>query len=958
MIQKISKSVQKQSSRFHGKKRVLFLLFLSAGIHFFYALPSIVQAQAASFSAVKYQPKASYLSPVKKAPMPFTGIGAKWHQVVPSETSAELWVRFFSNEGWSDWYYLEKNIDEGVEQPESHHSAFLATNQATLFQYKVLLKSENPKNTPLLQDLEFTYINAREKITVNSQDLISVQDFHVESSNTNNVSKKPRIISRSEWGADESLRIYKEGETEDRIAESDVGLYEKYGNDAKIIKKITKDDEGNRLIWPLEYPEKISKIVIHHTVSEGNLEDPEQAIRNIYYYHTKVKGWGDIGYNYIIDPNGNIYEGRYGGEGVVGTHAGKFNIGSIGIAVLGNYQEKQVPEAVLNSLRALIKEKTEKFQIDPVTETAFRGEKVQNIIGHRDAMKTACPGENLYKLLPELRIQVKTGYKPANSRPDSKPVSKPISGYDYKFMKITPSQLIIKPGQMKTMRLELKNTGKTTWKKTGKNKIMIGTENPRDHFSQLLMKPDARLGSLEEKEVKPGQIGHFSIKIKAPMQPGIYREEFAPVIEGITWLPFKQNYLEVLVTSEKYSARFLDEDSQFQFLPNEQNTLQLTFENTGAATWYKQGSQRISFEIKAENGLIITPAEMEQKKILPGQTAKVKFQVKAPASEGTYAFTFMPKIGSHALLPKAKDFTARVLKSSNSEQNNPPADNTKADQIRIGLGFHGNPVISANGKFTMMEKKKQLGTFLPNQKVSVTYEQGKFYVKTDQKAFVINSPPRFEPVGNSIVRIDNYENRPSWKPELNDNEYHGSLEIHWYNNELQVVNELHIEDYLKGLAEISANEPKAKIDAIIILARTYARYYMTRAEKFPGAPFHLSDDPARSQHYLGYGFEKRNPAGVKSVRDTHGLVVKYEGKVVKTPYSSSSGGKTLSAEAVWGWKDTPYLQSVDDPGCKNQAKNGHGVGASGCGLLYLAKLGQTYEQMIQYYYKDVKIQKY
>ena len=84
---------------------------------------------------------------------------------------------------------------------------------------------------------------------------------------------KPRVISRAEWGADEDLRYDEQGE-----------------------------------IWEKEYVE-VEHVIIHHT-DTPNFQDPFAAMRSIYYYHTVTQGWGDIGYNYLVDFRGNIYEGR------------------------------------------------------------------------------------------------------------------------------------------------------------------------------------------------------------------------------------------------------------------------------------------------------------------------------------------------------------------------------------------------------------------------------------------------------------------------------------------------------------------------------------------------------------------------------------------------------------------------------------------------------------------------
>lgn len=911
--------------------------------------------------------KNTYLSPIKTGAIPFTGLGATWHEIKPEGTTAEVSVRFLNKIGdWSQWHELHGDIDGKAEQKPEYPSVFIATDESTALQYRVVLSTQNAGVTPVIENIAFTYIHANEKTSVVSEDMIATVGPVNEELVTKHIENKNsvrgiKVISRSEWGADESLRLYTDDRPEQQLVALESDFEEKHAGELKLAKKVTKDSAtGKELTWPLEYPAKVSKVIIHHTATTKNLDNPKQAIRDIYYWHTITKGWGDIGYNYIIDPKGNIYEGRYGGDGVVGAHAGSANIGSIGIAVLGNYQDNEVPEPVLQSLKALIKAKTDKYKIDPMGSSKFRGEIVPNIMGHRDVRSTSCPGEKLYAQLDALRSQIdgsfetkiidrrrttkdrkdydyaldksvpmlklkpgdsgqlkitikNTGQKSWNTdssliltntesasrylkmdglvksttagktiKPGAtmtftmnlqaqfeggfalieiaplidgktrveKYLSVPIQvvppDYDYEVVKIKPGKTKLKAGERTDVVIELKNTGNISWKNSGPNPIMIGTENPRDHKSNFLAKPNARLASLQEKEVKPGQTGHFKMKLKAPNISGLQREYFAPVIEGITWLPFKESSIEINVYGGSRSGA-----------------------NTGA--------QRTT--------------------------------------------------------------------------------STSTDKIRVDLSFRGNPIISASDSFKLLDGSKQLSQFSRNEKVSVTWENEKYQVKGDHTAFILSNPPRFEPLNSGILRIDNYENHPSWKPELNDNQYRGNLEVHRYQNEVHVVNELLIEDYLKGLAEISATDPVEKIRSVVILARTYAYYYTAVGEKFPGAPFDLCDDANRCQKYLGYSFEVRNPTGVKAVNDTADLVVAYNKKIVITPYFSASDGRTRSAEEVWGWKNTPYLLSVDDPGCKGRTLSGHGVGLSGCGALYLAQQGKTYEQIIKYFYQGVEVMK-
>jgi len=183
------------------------------------------------------------------------------------------------------------------------------------------------------------------------------------------------VIERSEWGADESLRYWtpereeqwiKNGGSEKTYSDPCAEFDFQYKSELGLSHVEEYSPAGDTLTWPLQYMLRIRKIVIHHTDSEirdinGDSKmdnrDYKAIVRAIYHYHAITRGWGDIGYNYLIDPLGNVYEGRYGGDKVIGAHVLCHNNGSMGIAVIGNYSEKDVPEPALNALISLIAKK-------------------------------------------------------------------------------------------------------------------------------------------------------------------------------------------------------------------------------------------------------------------------------------------------------------------------------------------------------------------------------------------------------------------------------------------------------------------------------------------------------------------------------------------------------------------------------------------------------------------------
>jgi hypothetical protein len=151
-------------------------------------------------------------------------------------------------------------------------------------------------------------------------------------------------------------------------------------------------------------------------------------IRAIYYYHAVTQRWGDIGYNFLIDKFGNIYEGRYSrdyagvspsgddvnGNGVTGAHTSGWNSGTVGVAMLGAFTDQDVTAAARSSLEAFLAWEASRNGIDPQATELFinpvssAGITTPNIAGHRDYNATECPGATLYATLPALRSTVST----------------------------------------------------------------------------------------------------------------------------------------------------------------------------------------------------------------------------------------------------------------------------------------------------------------------------------------------------------------------------------------------------------------------------------------------------------------------------------------------------------------------------------------------------------------------
>ncbi|MGI8645202.1 MAG: FG-GAP-like repeat-containing protein [Nocardioides sp.] len=172
-------------------------------------------------------------------------------------------------------------------------------------------------------------------------------------------------------------------------------------------------DEAGRDAGSLRYYE-VHAGFVHHTVNSNDYSEADVPgiIRSIYAYHTRSRGWSDIGYNFLVDRFGRVWEGRYGGvdRPVVGAHTLGYNEYSFAMSAIGNFETVQPSDAVLRAYGAVFAWKlslhgvTASSTSQPVGRKAF-----QAINGHRDAGSTACPGKYLYAQLPLIRQYAAAG---------------------------------------------------------------------------------------------------------------------------------------------------------------------------------------------------------------------------------------------------------------------------------------------------------------------------------------------------------------------------------------------------------------------------------------------------------------------------------------------------------------------------------------------------------------------
>ena len=181
------------------------------------------------------------------------------------------------------------------------------------------------------------------------------------------VTDRPKIFSREQWGADERLR-----------SASSLRYFEVHAG------------------------------FVHHTVNANDYTKDQVPgiIRGIYAYHTRSRGWSDIGYNFLVDRFGRIWEGRYGGiaRPVVGAHTLGYNDYAFAMSAIGNFETARPKAKMIRAYGALMGWKLSLHGVSATSTSQRVGPKTFAAInGHRDAGSTACPGRYLYEKLPRIR---------------------------------------------------------------------------------------------------------------------------------------------------------------------------------------------------------------------------------------------------------------------------------------------------------------------------------------------------------------------------------------------------------------------------------------------------------------------------------------------------------------------------------------------------------------------------
>ncbi|MBU0670580.1 MAG: N-acetylmuramoyl-L-alanine amidase [Patescibacteria group bacterium] len=406
----------------------------------------------------------------EKADFKFNAVGLQYEGNVPENSNLEFYLQVEDGE-----WQLMPMMEPATEQGEELKATDLLFENGESLKYKIVLRRNSTSDkSPVISNVKVTYLNTTfgpkgERSSALGQRSAQSSKF---------------VISREDWGADESYRF-----------------------------------------WGPEYAEP-KKFVIHHTAGGNGGDDPAATMRAIYYWHAVALGWGDVGYNYLLDSEGNVYEGRYGGNNVIGAHVYNevkninYNKGTIGISIMGCYDDNNCPtlnkfnKKIKNSLTTLIAKKSKALNIKPKGQSVLFDVKTPNIVGHKDLDYTTCPGNRIYKKMKRIRIQAKKKY----------------SNNTYAWrgkMEDNTIRTAYLGDWKQEVTVSYKNTGTRTWKKE-KTYLKVYNDDKEDvsKFKNRSWKDKYGKFEFNEKSVPPGETATFTFTINTPKKPDLYNNIF------------------------------------------------------------------------------------------------------------------------------------------------------------------------------------------------------------------------------------------------------------------------------------------------------------------------------------------------------------------------------------------------------------------------------------------------
>ena len=294
---------------------------------------------------------------------PFVAVAPMLHYAGPVDEAARIWLQTSADgRSWDRW--IEVQPDPHIEAEANRLYGNLVFFPATAHYLRYRLSPPADQARPL--ELRLDIINPGSSASRRAQRIAAAgaKPYAL-----------PDYVPRRSWG-------------------SSLGL----------------EDASSRMT-----PITVTHLWVHHSAGQTNSRDFAAVVRAYFTYHTQTHGWADIGYNWLVDPRGTLYQGRafrrHSTSGAItmdvqGAHARGANARSLGVCMIGDYTARMPAEIGLRKLVELFAWKARQMPLEVLSTGPINGRSYDIVSGHRDISNTACPGDTFYPYLPMLRQRV------------------------------------------------------------------------------------------------------------------------------------------------------------------------------------------------------------------------------------------------------------------------------------------------------------------------------------------------------------------------------------------------------------------------------------------------------------------------------------------------------------------------------------------------------------------------
>jgi hypothetical protein len=561
--------------------------------------------------------------------------------------------------------------------------------------------------------------------------------------------------------------------------------------------------------------------------------------------------------------------------------------------------------------------------------------------------------------------------------------------------------VVIEAGATRDVTVTFRNTGTATWQSTGAyaTAYTVDAKYRSSAFantSWIKSSNPAKFAS----PVAPGETGMLTLSLTAPSTPGVYTEEFYLAVDNYTWMQGGYFYVKVQVVPATTAPAPVAPPSTPTPPPTTVSpaapsatvtpffisiraveaeggvtrSLRVSYRNDGAAR-----SNLSLVPVTAADSMFASESWQSASVISPvqdmaaGSIVVTDIEFNTPAVVGDYAFNLALAENGVIIPGTAFRMTASVTADAPPTYRAPSFAAVPAPisyryetvpTIRVGIAKidSGSMTIeSSEDDLRIVSNGTVLGTLPRGTRATLTYNGRLYTLRATNLSFDSATFFRFEPATNptAIVTLGGGFTRDiTWKGRTVFNTYRGTIEFRVADDKektLYAINELPLDSYTLGVAEVSNSAPMEFLKAQAVAVRTYA-HVIQGTRKYPDRYFdvvaHTGD-----QLYLGTAIEETTPNYIAAVQATRGEMVLYNDAPVLTPYFANSDGTTRSFSDAWGGATRPWLVPVRAEFDLGRVRFGHGVGMSQRDAMARAESGALYSDILKHYYTGVVVER-